>query len=288
MTYCEDCPRACRAQREKTLGFCLAPCDPIVAKTMLHHWEEPFLCDLGGSGAVFFSGCSLRCVFCQNEAISRTMKGQRYSPEELCHLFFDLAQKGAQNINLVTGTHFVRPIAKALRLAKEQGLDLPVVWNSSGYETVKSLQQLAGLIDIYLPDMKYLSPELAGRFSGAPDYPSTAQKALQEMFRQVGPCRFNNEELRSGLVVRHLVLPECNEDSKKILAWLYKTFGDDIYLSIMNQYTPPSDRLLPAPLHQRLRQEEYDEVVAYAMDLGITNALIQEASSQSSDFTPDF
>lgn len=282
------CPRQCRTDRTVDKGICLAGEEPLVAKIMLHHWEEPFISGSSGSGAIFFSGCNLRCVFCQNGDISQTLKGQTMGKDELLREIFRLKSLGAVNINFVTAAHFTDQLIPVLAEARARGLDIPTVWNSSGYESVQTLKKLDGLIDIYLPDFKYMDPELARRYSLAPDYPETAKAALAEMYRQTGPLVFNGDLLQRGMVVRHLVLPGQTEDSEAVLGYLHGTYGDSICLSIMNQYTPAGDLAAFPELNRRLSPDEYDSVVDYALALGISCALIQSEESQSPEFTPDF
>lgn len=288
MTICPICPRQCSADRTSSFGLCLAGKEPVVSKIMLHQWEEPFLTGPSGSGAIFFSGCALRCVYCQNREISQALKGRTLSAGELVDWMFRLKDLGAANINLVTASHFTAALVPVLRQAKAKGLDLPIVWNSSAYESAATLARLDGLVDIYLPDFKYLDKELARRYSGAADYPETARLALAEMVRQTGPLVFAGDKLLRGTVVRHLVLPGQTADSESILAYLYSTYGDDIFLSIMNQYTPPPGLLAFPELSRRLTRAEYDGVVDYALAVGITNALIQGPESQSVGYKPDF
>lgn len=288
MDQCTMCPRLCRTDRILTKGLCLAGTTPVVAKVMLHLWEEPFISGDTGSGAIFFAGCNLRCVYCQNMDISQTLKGQAMSPDEILGFMFRLKALGAVNINFVTAAHFTDQLIPIIAQARAQGLDLPIVWNSSGYESVATLKKLDGLVDIYLPDFKYMDPDLSRRYSKAADYSVVAKAALAEMYRQTGPVVFAGDLLQRGMVVRHLILPDQTDDSQAILAYLYSTYHDTIYFSIMNQYTP-TDSLAKYPeLDRRLTQAEYDEVVDYALAIGITNALIQSSESQSLDYTPDF
>lgn len=288
MDPCNQCPRRCGVLRDVSPGLCLAPETPIVAKIMLHRWEEPFLVGEGGSGAVFFSGCNLRCVYCQNQSISHALFGRPMAAAELVDHLLRLQELGAVNINLVTAAHFTRQLVPVLRTAKARGLTLPILWNSSGYESVESLKWLEGLVDIWLPDFKYMDPVIARRYSGAADYPAVARAAIAEMARQSGPPQFSGDLLQRGTVVRHLVLPGQVGDSQAILAWLHQTFGNDIFLSIMNQYIPGGDLSAAPELDRHVTAAEYDEVVDYALALGIEQAFLQDAASQSLDFTPDF
>lgn len=288
ITPCSSCPRRCGKERTTQLGVCLGGSLPRVAKVMLHPWEEPFLCGDTGAGAIFFSGCNLGCVYCQNWAISQAIAGREMTAEELIAWMFRLKEKGAVNIELVTPTQFSLALIPILKEARAQGLNLPMVWNSSAYESVATLKKLEGLVDIYLPDFKYLDANLAQRWSGARDYPAVARLAVQEMVRQTGPLVFQGDVLHRGTVVRHLVLPGQTADSQSILAWLHQSFGHDIFISIMNQYTPAGDLSRYPELQRRVSAREYDEVVDFALCLGIENALLQGEDSQSLDFTPDF
>lgn len=314
---CGLCPRECHADRlSGKRGICGCSNDLYVARAALHMWEEPCISGNAGSGTVFFTGCPLGCVFCQNGSIAGGRTGKRISVERLAEIFLEQQERGANNINLVTPTHYVPQIVTALKSAKAQGLKLPVVYNTGGYERVSTLRLLEGLVDIYLPDMKYMDGKRAARYSNAPDYPETAKEALSEMFRQVGIPVFapetacsqagkaaaaagepkeESEIMLRGMIVRHLVLPGGAEDSKAVVRYLYETFGDDIYMSIMSQYTPMPDFLPGGRLAGRfpelggkLTQEEYDEVVDYAIELGVENAFIQEGDPAKESFIPDF
>ena len=302
MAECTLCPRQCRVDREAgQRGRCHETAVVRVARASLHMWEEPPLSGERGSGTVFFTGCPLRCVFCQNHNIADGTNGVEVSSEELTDIFLKLQDMGAHNINLVTPTHFVPQIVPALERAKAQGLTLPVVYNTGTYETVETLQMLEGLVDIWLPDFKYVSPDLAGKYSFAPDYFEVATAALNEMIRQARMaqrnsawvpdlCTFDNEGIMTrGVIVRHLILPGCAEDSKAVLRYLYDTYGDDIYVSIMNQFTPLPHLQDKAPeLNRRVTEDEYNEVVDFAVDLGMTNAFVQEGEAASESFIPDF
>lgn len=293
MDYCNLCPRGCKVNRNLgKKGVCGETNEIRVARASLHMWEEPPISGESGSGTVFFSGCPLHCVFCQNHNIADGTNGQVVTTDELCSVFLHLQEKGAQNINLVTATHFVPEIRCALIKAKREGLNIPVVYNTSSYECVDTIKYLNGLVDIYLPDLKYVSSELSKKYSNASDYFEVAKKAIEEMYRQVGP---SNEEPK--LIVRHLVLPGCVEDSKEVLKYLYDTYGDKIYISIMSQYTPLVGVLEEeekkkkdnfSDLKRKLTNEEYDEVVDFACDLGITKAFVQESEAAKESFIPDF
>ena len=261
-----------------------------IARASLHQWEEPCLSGTRGSGTVFFSGCPLHCVYCQNYRIAAGDRGVPVTVAELRDIFLKLQAMGAHNINLVTPTHFVPPIAEALEQAKTAGLTLPIVYNTSSYETVDTLARMDGLVDIYLPDLKYYAPSLAEKYSSAPDYFQTASAAIAEMYRQVGDPVFQADGmLQSGVLVRHLLLPGQVRDSKRVVRYLWKTYRDHIFLSLMCQYTPlPYVAVSYPELARRVTQEEYDELIDYAVDLGITQAYTQEMESASESFIPDF
>ena len=240
MEACRLCPRECDVNRLKgKKGFCGVGAKVMVARAALHMWEEPCISGKEGSGAVFFSGCSLGCGFCQNRRISRGQSGKQITIEHLVDIFLNLQEQKANNINLVTAGQFLPQVAEALKRAKARGLHIPVVYNSSGYEKTEMLNMLDGLVDIYLPDFKYMDPELAGKYSHAKDYPQVAKLALAEMVRQTGMPEFDSRGMmKRGVIVRHLLLPGHVKNSKNVLKYLYKTYGDKIYISMMNQYTP--------------------------------------------------
>lgn len=289
---CKDCPRNCGVMRgsdeEKRQGYCKAPDLPKVARAALHFWEEPCISGEEGSGTVFFSGCNLRCVYCQNAEIANGTAGMEITVERLAEIFLELQEKGANNINLVTPSHYYRQIKEALLLVKDK-LQIPVIANTSSYDSVEQLKEMEGLIDIYLADYKYASADLAKRYSHAADYPEIAARALKEMFRQVGdPVFEENGKMKRGMLVRHLLLPGQKEDSKKVLRFLYDTFGDSIFISIMNQYTPLVKTDEYPELNRRITEEEYEEVVDYAISLGIENGFIQEGETAEESFIPAF
>ncbi len=291
MRDCVLCPRRCHVDRLLgQTGYCGQTSAITAARAALHFWEEPCLSGDKGSGAVFFSGCNLRCVFCQNHDIALGRAGQTISPERLTEIFLELQAKGAHNINLVTPTHFIPQIAAALTAARQQGLSVPVVYNTGSYEEPDSLRLLDGLVDIYLPDLKYISSELSRRFSHAPDYFDKAAAALAEMYRQTGTPVFDENQalLQRGMIVRHLVLPGQTKDSKKILRYLYETYGDNIYISIMNQYTPLPHAADDPELNRRVSADEYDRVLRFAKRLGISNGFQQEGSAAAESFIPAF
>lgn len=290
LSNCKLCPRNCGADRlSGQAGYCGEPAEIFAARAALHMWEEPCLVGDTGSGTVFFSGCNLKCVFCQNHNIAVGQTGRPIPISRLSEIFLELQEKGAANINLVTPTHYIPQICLALKSAKEKGLHLPIVYNTSGYEKAESLHLLDGLIDIYLPDFKYFSSELSSKYSFASDYFQHACLALAEMYRQTGPCRFDSQGmLKQGIIVRHLLLPGQTKDSKKILHYLHDTYGDNIWISIMNQYTPLSHVSAIPELNRRVTEAEYNRVVDYAIRLGITNAFIQEGDTAEESFIPPF
>lgn len=291
MRDCTLCPRACHANRTAgQVGFCGQTDTLTAARAALHFWEEPCISGSHGSGTVFFSGCNLRCVFCQNHDIALGTKGRMLSGMQLAETFLKLQESGAHNINLVTPTHFIPQIREALIQAKTMGLFLPIVYNTSSYEEVSSLQLLEGLVDIYLPDLKYFSPTVSLAYSHASDYFEKATAAIAEMFRQVGkPCfRSDDGIMTRGIIVRHLMLPGQTRDSKKILRYLRETYKNDIFVSVMNQYTPmPQVASLP-DLNRKVTTEEYRRVLVFAEAIGIEQGFCQEGDSADESFIPPF
>ena len=287
---CHLCPRNCGVDRlAGQKGFCGVDAGIMVARAALHMWEEPCISGKEGSGAVFFSGCSLGCAFCQNRTISKGQSGKVITVEYLAELFLNLQAQKANNINLVTAGHFLPQVREAIILAKERGLTIPVVYNSSGYEKAEMLRYLDGLVDIYLPDLKYLEADLAGKYSHAKDYPEVAMKALEEMVRQVGTPEFDERGMmKKGVIVRHLVLPGCISDSKDVLEYLWDHFGNKIYVSIMSQYTPLPHVTAWPELNRQVTQEEYEEVIDYARFLGMSQVYIQEGECAKDSFIPAF
>lgn len=286
---CYLCPRNCGVDRDNgELGYCMAPGEMVVARYSLHQWEEPVISGEQGSGTIFFSYCNMRCCFCQNYRISELHKGRVVSIEEFSRICLDLQENEAHNINLVTPTMYVPYIIEGLRLARKNGLVIPIVYNTSGYENVDTIRMLEGLVDIYLPDLKYYDDKLGEKYSNCLNYFQYASKAIEEMVRQVGEFQIDQDGMmKRGVIVRHMVMPGNIEDSKKIIKYLYERYGDKIILSIMNQYTPVK-RLEYKELNRKVSKEEYDEVINYAYDLGIRNAFIQEEDTQKSSFIPDF
>lgn len=289
---CALCPRACGAVRAKKPGLCGADAQIRVALAQLHHGEEPCLsgsdADTGGSGTIFFSGCALRCVYCQNHDISIGNMGHSLSVEDLVALMLELQLAGAYNINLVTPSHFTPQVRQALVLAKEHGLGLPVVWNSSAYETVDALKSLEGLVDIYLPDLRYMDAHAAARYSAAPDYPRMATHAICEMHRQVGQLTFDDVGLaRRGLLIRLLVLPQNLGRTDLALTWVADTLGADAAVSLMGQYYPAHRAAEFPEINRSVTPGEYAAVRAHMEELGFARGFVQDVGS-SSAFTPDF
>lgn len=288
---CMLCPRHCNVNRlAGETGYCGQTADIRIARAALHYWEEPCISGENGSGTVFFSGCSMRCVFCQNHEIALGESGRTVKPERLVEIFQELQEKGAHNINLVTPTHYIPQLVQALQQAKKEGLTLPIVYNTGGYEEVTSLQLLEGFIDIYLPDFKYFSPALAERYSHASDYFEKASLALREMYRQVGTPVLDEHTglMKRGMLVRHLLLPGETKDSKKVLRYLHTTYGNDIYVSIMNQYTPLPHVAHISELARKVTEEEYQRVLTFAETIGIEQGYLQEAGTAQESFIPPF
>lgn len=308
LIHCSLCPRDCRAERAGgKRGFCKETDKVRLARAALHMWEEPCITGRGGSGTLFFSGCTLGCVFCQNASIARGGAGKEVSVDYLAEIFLRLQEKGAENINLVTGDHFVPQIVKGLQRGRDMGLYIPVVYNTSSYVKADTLRRLEGLVDIYLPDFKYFDSERAYRYAKAKDYPACAKAAIKEMVRQQGKPEFvgkNGESLdsraynalddpegsvmRRGTVVRHLLLPGGLKDSKKILSYLLETYGETIYISIMNQYTPMGIFREMPELNSRVTDEEYEALLEFAIDRGIENGFFQEGDTAEESFIPSF
>ena len=290
MAICEICPRNCGIDRAVSRGYCREGTEARVARIMLHHWEEP--CISGGahgagSGAIFFSGCSLRCVFCQNRAISRSETGETMSPRRLADEILDLQDRGALNVNLVTPTHFTDSILSALDLVKDR-LSIPVVWNTSGYEKPETVRRLEGYVEIFLTDFKYVSEDVSRRYSSAPDYAKFAVKALREMVRITGSPLFAKDVLRRGTIVRHLVLPGCYRDSIDVLNTVSLAVGtDNVLLSLMAQYTPEFLEGSYPELSRRITTFEYEKAARAAEELGF-KGYFQSRESATSSYTPDF
>lgn len=286
---CTLCPRNCNIDRTTKHGFCAVGNKIKIARAALHMWEEPCITGSGGSGTIFFSGCNLGCVYCQNKAISNGLSGKEISARRLYEIFFELKDKGAENINLVTATHYADKILPVINQAQLNDLNIPIVYNTSSYEKVDIIKKLNKSIDIYLPDLKYMSSELSKNLSGAENYFSVAEKAIEEMVLQTGKCRFDkNGKLLGGVIVRHLVLPEHIGEAKRIIKYLHSKYGDDIYISIMNQYTPMTTSEKYPELMRKLTHDEYERVVDYALRIGLKNAYIQDKTAAAESFIPQF
>ena len=287
LNTCILCPRKCGVNRNNgEVGFCHAGNKIRIAKAYLHKWEEPPITGKNGSGTIFFSNCNLKCVYCQNYYIGEEGNGVDISVERFSEICLKLQNEGATNINLVTPTHYVPLIIDGLKIAKKNGLNIPIVYNSSGYEEVDTIKLLNGVVDIYLPDFKYYSDEYAKKYSKCNDYFDFTTKALDEMIRQKPRCKFDKDgNMTSGVIIRHLMIPGLEEDSKKILNYLYKKYENNVFYSIMNQYTPVR-KLQFEELNRVVGQEKYDEIIDYAWDLGIRNAFIQDGGTQSDSFIP--
>lgn len=291
MSDCTLCPRRCHANRAAgQTGFCGQTAQLRAARAALHFWEEPCISGDCGSGTVFFSGCSLQCIFCQNHEIALGESGRAISVERLSRIFLELQEKGAANINLVTAGHFIPQVCRALELSKADGLSIPIVYNTGSYEEVGSLRLLEGLVDIWLPDLKYFSGDLSARYSSAPDYFQAATAAIAEMFRQTPAAVFDTQTglMQRGIIVRHLMLPGQAADSKKILRYLHTTYGDAIYISIMNQYTPLAGVSEIPELNRKVAPEEYRRVLDFADRIGIENGFMQEDGTAAESFIPPF
>ena len=285
---CMLCPRNCKINRYEKKGFCGCDNNIRLALAKPFFYEEPPISGTNGSGTIFFSGCNLKCCFCQNMEISKYNKGKPVTIKRLSEIMLELQKQRVHNINLVTPTMYIPQIIKAIKKAKKQGLKIPIIYNSSGYENVESIKLLNGLIDVYLPDFKYYDNELAVKYSQCPNYLENAKLALREMVRQTGPCLFDkNGIIKKGTIVRHLMLPTLKEDTKKILDYLYKTYHNDIYISIMNQYTP-NKYVEFTELKEAIKESDYDEIIDYALDIGITNAYCQYGGTVSDSFVPEF
>jgi len=286
---CNLCPRNCNVSRETAVGYCGVTDKIKISRAALHFWEEPCISAENGSGAVFFSGCNMGCVYCQNKNISHDVFGREITLTRLAQIFLELQQQKAHNINLVTPTHYAPQIVKAVKLARENGLNIPVVYNTSSYEKAESIKMLKDTVDVYLPDFKYMSQDIAQKYSFCADYPAVAKQAVDAMVKQTGPCIFDdNGIITKGVIVRVLVLPGYTQEAKKIIEYLYTTYGDDIYISIMSQYTPCTNLEKYPEINRRITQQEYDEVVDFAVELGVENGFLQEGEAASESFIPPF
>lgn len=283
---CNMCPRKCSADRKNSVGFCGVPQDFVIARAALHHWEEPCISGKNGSGTVFFSGCNLRCVYCQNYPISHGCFGTRISDKRLTEIFDSLIEQGAENINLVNPTHYALQLARVL---KDYKSPVPVVYNSSGYESVETLKQLEGLIDIYLPDLKYITADRAQKYSAAADYFEKASAAIAEMRRQVPEDVFSPDgKLLKGLLIRHLILPMNTNRSIEIFSWIKKTIGEKTLVSLMAQYTPCGEIDAFPELQRRITEREYNKVLSFLEEEGFENAFVQQRTAADSGYIPDF
>lgn len=301
---CRLCPRNCGIDRNNTTGYCREKSSLHVARASLHMWEEPCISGSCGSGTVFFSGCNMGCVFCQNRKISRGETGKIITAERLTEIFFELQEQGANNINLVTGDMFIPAIAKAVDRARTEGLKIPVLFNTSSYLNVDSVKMLEGLVDIYLPDFKYIREEDAVKYSNAPGYVEAAKAAIEEMVRQQPRCEFTREKshgrrddavyeegqnlITKGVVVRHLLMPGMLIQGKLIVKYLHERYGDDIYLSLMSQFTPNSELSDYPEINRRVTGSEYESLITYAQNIGVTKGFIQEGEAASESFIPEF
>ncbi|PWH15300.1 MAG: radical SAM protein [Ardenticatenia bacterium] len=286
---CTLCPRQCGVDRHAARGYCGAGAAVRVAKAFRHPWEEPCLSGERGSGTVFFTGCNLRCLYCQNYPISHQGVGKEISVARLSAIFLELEAQGAHNINLVTPTPYVPHIVQAIQAARREGLRIPIVYNTGGYERVETLRQLEGWVDVYLPDLKYCDARLSARWSGAPDYFTYATAAIQEMWRQVGEPVFDaHGMLRRGLMIRHLTLPGALEDSQRVVDWVLDNLPRGVYLNLMAQYTPLGRAPEYPELATRVPREQYEALVAYALERGLECGFIQEMDSASPEYVPAF
>lgn len=287
---CTLCPRECGMNRlNGRKGYCGQTARLRVARAALHMWEEPCISGTRGSGTVFFSGCPLGCVFCQNHTISRGSQGKEISVIRLAEIFMELQEKGAHNINLVTPTHFVPQIIEALRISRKMGLKLPIVYNTSGFEKADTLELLDGWVDIYLTDFKFMDLHLSRRYANAEGYAFYAAKALEEMLRQTGDPKFDAEGMMTkGTIVRHMVMPGQAMDSRRIVDYIYDTFGNQVYISLMNQYTPCGNLDKYPELKVKAKSKVYQRLIAYMLKKGITQAFIQEGPTAEESFIPDF
>ncbi len=288
---CNICPFKCNVNREsKSLGVCKIGGKIKISYISTHMWEEPCISGSKGSGTIFFTGCNLRCVFCQNHKISREeSEGKEITEDELADIFIDKQKEGVHNINLVSPTPYIMYIKKAIKLAKKKGLSIPIVYNSNGYENVESIKELEGLIDVYLPDFKYADDVLAKRYSGAVNYRQNALSVIKEMYRQVGNAKFNDDGIiKKGLIIRHLVLPNNVENSKKVLKEISKNIDKKVYISLMGQYIPQDSSNEYEELNRKITKEEYDEVIDYFFEVGLENGFMQELDSASDEYIPSF
>lgn len=287
---CNQCPRQCGVNRDKNLGFCGVPKQLKVAKAYLHMWEEPCISGTSGSGTVFFSGCNLKCMFCQNFDISQKNFGKVITIDRLCQIFIELIEKGAHNINLVNPSHYTTAIRQALlQLKNENKLNVPVVYNTNGYELVDTLKQMEGLVDVFLPDFKYFNEDSAFKYSRARNYTEVTKKAILEMYRQVGsPIIDENGIIQRGLIIRHLILPGHTKESIKILDWISENLPKSVYVSLMSQYTPFYEADKHLEINRPITKQEYEKVVKHLYKLGLEEGYVQERQSADLQYIPDF
>lgn len=312
LNECTLCHRDCKVNRNNNqIGFCKASNKVLIAKASLHLWEEPPISQGNGSGTVFFSHCNLKCVFCQNHDISQgievnissstsnitiqnsineaSITGMEVSIERLSEIFLELQEKGANNINLVTPTHYVPQIIEALKIAKKNKLTIPILYNTNSYDSLKTIKSLNGYIDVYLPDFKYFNEKYAIKYSSANDYASNALEVIDEMINQVGEPKFDSKgNILKGVIVRHLMLPGLLFDSKKVIDLIYNRYGDKIYISLMNQYVPMFKACVYPEINKPLNPKHYDSLINYAAELGVINGFIQDEGTNISDFIPSF
>ena len=284
MATCNICPRKCNVDRSINTGVCGVPDTLKIARAAAHFWEEPCISGTGGSGTVFFSGCNMKCVFCQNYEISSGCFGREITAERLCEIYGELIDSGVHNINLVTPTHYANKILESL----ENPLSVPVVYNSSGYDSVDTLRKFEGKIQIYLPDMKYMDSSLAKKYSLAPDYPEKTKEAIREMFRQTGEAVFDKDGImQKGVIIRHLMLPDATENTLDVIDWVSSEFGDKVVFSLMSQFTPNKNCNIPE-LQKTVSEEEYNKAIDYMYLCGMANAYVQDFSSAKKEYTPSF
>lgn len=282
------CPRACGADRERERGFCGAGKNPNIARAALHFWEEPALSGTRGSGAIFFCGCNMDCLFCQNNAVNHAIIGREADAFGLAQIMLALESRGAHNVNLVSPAPFAKVLLEAIPRAREEGLNIPIVYNTNAYEKVETLRALSGLIDVYLPDLKYVSPRVAGRYGAAADYFRFAAPAVAEMFAQRGLLETDAAGLAvRGVIIRHLVLPGCVDETRRVIDHIAANYPKEIAFSLMGQYVP-NGTALPPPLDRRLMRREYERAIDYALQRGLVNALIQEPGAATLAYTPEF
>ena len=286
---CELCPHKCKVNRlVGELGRCRAGNKVKLALANLHFFEEPCISGENGSGTIFFSGCNMNCKFCQNYKISQELLGKEIEISQLANEFLRLQKENANNINLVTGVMYIPQIVEAIKIAKEEGLTIPIVYNSSGYENPETLKLLEGYIDVYLPDLKYFDNDLAKRLSGIDNYFEYATESIKEMYKQVGkPIINENGLIKKGVIIRHLVLPNHIENSKKVLEWIKNTFGDDILVSVMAQYFPTNKAKYESDINRKLTQDEYDEIESYVFELNL-DGFMQDLEENEEQYVPDF